>query len=477
MNETALQKSNSAPVAVMLALLFATLSVAAVSIHFFLQDEALWNYIGWAWVRHGVPPYTGAFENKTPGIFFVYALSNISGGGWLFARMLGAAALTCGGYLVWRLASVLESEAAGLWSLAFYALLILTDRTEFICIGYTESFMIFFTAAAFFVYAGAEADGAGLRLLSAGLLAGTAILFKQVAALSGFALLLWITCRTASGHKARRAALFLTGILAANAAAAALLMCCGTKFGDYMDGTFLSLLGLLHNAGSGARSSWHLWFGQGLRLWGLWLVFAVPVALFALSIPRRRENGIFILLWLAADFAGVNLSGDYYRHQFRQLVPALALICGMVIARAEDLRIKLTGRQHALAAMFLVVWACALTVRKLEAHGGADNAPGAEFAGLMAADMTAPGDYVYICESRSSQAQNYSGRLSPSRYFNTLFVFGSRERSRLLADLSARPPALVLVHGEAPTWLSGYLAINNYEPAFEKYDYDFYRKR
>ena len=39
-------------------------------------DEYLWSYIGRIWNRNGIPPYIGAVENKTPGIFIVYAVSD-----------------------------------------------------------------------------------------------------------------------------------------------------------------------------------------------------------------------------------------------------------------------------------------------------------------------------------------------------------------------------------------------------------------
>src|SRR5438046_1360445 len=53
-------------------------------------DEAVWHYIGFSWVKLGVPPYRGTVDNKGPGIFLLYALSSLLFGvNFLIPRIAG----------------------------------------------------------------------------------------------------------------------------------------------------------------------------------------------------------------------------------------------------------------------------------------------------------------------------------------------------------------------------------------------------
>ena len=37
------------------------------------NDEGIWNYIARVWCENRIPPYLGTIENKTPGIFELFA--------------------------------------------------------------------------------------------------------------------------------------------------------------------------------------------------------------------------------------------------------------------------------------------------------------------------------------------------------------------------------------------------------------------
>ena len=36
-------------------------------------DAGIWNYVARMWLYFDLPPYAGAVENKTPGIFYIFA--------------------------------------------------------------------------------------------------------------------------------------------------------------------------------------------------------------------------------------------------------------------------------------------------------------------------------------------------------------------------------------------------------------------
>src|SRR5215211_3647143 len=56
----------------------------------FTHEESMWHYIGRNWFRHGLTPYAGGVDNKSPLIFAVFGLSDILFGiNYWFPRILG----------------------------------------------------------------------------------------------------------------------------------------------------------------------------------------------------------------------------------------------------------------------------------------------------------------------------------------------------------------------------------------------------
>src|SRR5882724_6995205 len=67
--------------------------------------EAMWHYIGRNWFRHGLTPYSGGVDNKSPLIFAVYGLSDkLFGVNYWFPRLLGVLVQSVGMYYVYRIA-------------------------------------------------------------------------------------------------------------------------------------------------------------------------------------------------------------------------------------------------------------------------------------------------------------------------------------------------------------------------------------
>src|ERR1700732_3944787 len=63
----------------------------------FSFDEAMWHYIGRNWFRHGLVPYAGGVDNKSPLIFAIYGLSDrLFGVNYWFPRILGTIVQTVG---------------------------------------------------------------------------------------------------------------------------------------------------------------------------------------------------------------------------------------------------------------------------------------------------------------------------------------------------------------------------------------------
>ena len=64
-------------------------------------DEAIWHYIGRNWFRHGLIPYSGGVDNKSPLIFAIFGLSDhFFGVNYWFPRLLGTLCQSIGIYYV-----------------------------------------------------------------------------------------------------------------------------------------------------------------------------------------------------------------------------------------------------------------------------------------------------------------------------------------------------------------------------------------
>jgi hypothetical protein len=60
-----------------------------------------------------------------------------------------------------------------------------------------------------------------------------------------------------------------------------------------------------------------------------------PLAIAAAALAFRRRPPALAVVWLVAAFAGFNLGGSYWAHYYTQLVPPLALLAGIGVARIE----------------------------------------------------------------------------------------------------------------------------------------------
>jgi len=464
-----------------LVLFSLALAAYACFVHMPLIDEGVWLYIARAWTRHGLAPYTGALENKTPGIFFVFAFCDLFfARPLLAARLLGAAAVAASGVLVWKIADSVSGRNAALWTATVYAALLLTYPTGPKYIAHTEAFMTAFSVLAFYIYMrGRENGGGSGTALLAGFAMGAAVLFKQVALTTTVALAAWpFLCREKSrGRKTGEAFLVVAGVFAVNALSLLLLVKCGTRPADYFEGAWLSLVRLLHVPGAAAATP-SLRIEKAVRTWSDFVLFVLPVLVFFRRSDGwkiKREYLLLVTIWLVADFAGVNLSGEYFRHQFKQIAPSLALLTGAVVVNAEEIRKRFSSVEMEYAALLFAVVGLVLASKSLYVAYATETQPNlGMYAGELAREMTRPSDYVYICEDRASQAQLYTGRLSPTRYFNTIFVFGERQRGEIMADMDAKPPALILAHMETPPWLAGYMQSRGYAFLRRNFNYSFY---
>jgi len=323
-----------------------------------------------------------------------------------------------------------------------------------------------------------------------GIVIGVAILFRQ----TGIAIAAALTCASFFIEDRWRGAVFAgvvlwSGILVGHMLGLVPFLVFGGSLSQYFNAAWVSLLNL--HISYAKPLDLHSRFEGFVALIGFWIPFFSS----ALLLPVvRRELGVTkwfslsCLLWLLFDLLATLSSGEYYKHQFKQLIPAVALCSGLGIAGVirrilPQLKegIRILPAICLLPLMTLVnVWqfsSLKLSV-DFEKSGIIAN------SGLIANRMTDVGDYVYICEHRASATQYYCGRYSPTRHFNTMFIFGIPEQQEVLSALEKNPPRLIMVWNKwnsiskvnkPPDWIMhGYIIPKGYQQVYKNSDYIFW---
>jgi hypothetical protein len=431
-------------------------------------DEGIWYYVARAWVDHGVPPYQGPVENKTPGIFYLFTLAyQLFGTAYWVPRLLGLAAILATCAAVYALGRRLYGRTGALAAALACGFVMASGRVDGPEIAMTESFLVAFATLA--ILQVEIAVGATRRrwplMLAAGALWGVAIAFKQIAVVTGAVLVLWAWARTPAAQRSLRrwladSALIGAGALLATVASVVPLLLAGVSLEEYWRGAWLLLLehgSMAPSVGTRTSRAWRLVDFPMAEL-------ALGVALFA--ILRRRLSALgtprlLVLAWFAADLLGVLGSGYALRHQFKQVVPAVAVIVGGLFAVGA-----VVARERGVPARWIVPAALALVTlwlvpleparHLIRGESGAPTYTRQAEVGAWIRERTGPDDYVYGWVW-AGLVQLHSGRRSPTRYFNKHFVKTREAVLEVQRDLRRHPPRMIVVSGKAPCWLARYL--------------------
>jgi len=419
--------------------------------------------MGHIWVKHGVAPYTGSVDNKTPGIFMLFAFSNLLFGVniW-FPRLLGVLSMTLTSLVIYFIGKKIYNRLAGIFAMIIFGL---TMRWEFMDGPYAaqvESFMNLFTALAFLTIVISLNEKnlkkrSGLIFFS-GFLIGIAIQFKEIALLSAFALFLVNALRKSKlGYKSIFADSFIliAGTWAAIWFSLIPLFVYHVTFKDYWQGAWLILL----HGTSCTKSILTRMHGFSYAWKASIMIFFYPFIFIFISQRKRiMASSIFfggLVIWFIFDFLGVNASGYYTPHHFKQLMPSLALISGIsvsVLVTEIFKPIEIESKKITLSIMLiiLILWF---------PHGFL-------FKGLTNINMifeknpgvkelqpvvdyikthTDSRDYVYIYNEGTAPILLASDKLSSSKYFCFNHINTIRAKQNLGEELKDRPAKLILI--------------------------------
>ena len=381
-------------------------------------DEAIWQYIGRNWIRHGLVPYSGGVDNKSPLVFAVYGLSDkLFGVNYWFPRLLGICFQSIGLYYVYKIGRHVASARTGFLALTLYGFSILWHSTGGKFVSYTESYAVVFIIMAIYYIISAEQN---YSYFLSGILAGLGFMFRISAFFGLLAILTYLLLM-----KKNKIFIFLIGLLGSVFIIGTLLSLAGIRLHD------IFIFALSDNFGPGSVTdhslSWklnnffnHFFYSE--------LVLFSPGLIGYFFI--KKKNDIF-LLWFICEFIGILIPGIFSLQHVKSLLPSLSLMSAFSIAWLLEIY-SLPLRQT-----MIVVWICffpklvepIVSFKNLVGFPKKDtideksdwNIQEGDYTkkllGLWIKSNTVPDTRVFIA-GFAAIAQAYSERRSPSIYFN-----------------------------------------------------------
>ncbi len=297
------------------------------------RDEGEYAYAGQLWIQ-GIPPYQLACNMKLPGTYFAYALGmavfgqTITG---VHLTLLVANALTI--VFIFLLGRALAGNAVGVAACASYALMS-TSTTVLGLAAHATQFVVLFAVPGTLLIWRALQTGNKRTIFFSGLLYGLAFLMKQpglVFGLFGLAVLLWRE-KPANfrGEAAGRIIMYLAGL-----SLPFLLLCVYLSWaGVFTSFWFWTFSYARQYAMATSLSEGWSYLRNFLRdqfafYLGFWILAVAGLTLIWRAVDRKSLT--FVLGLLAFSFLGT-MPGLYFRqHYFVLVLPAFALLLGLVL--------------------------------------------------------------------------------------------------------------------------------------------------
>lgn len=330
---------------------FFLLRLPSLNEPYWYGDEGIYQVIGLA-LRNGRSLYTEIWDNKPPLLYLSYALFN--GDQFLvraFSLIFGLAAVIAFYFLATKL---FQRKAAVMISTFIFALLFGIPMFEG-NIANAENFMLFpVILAAYLIHS--TNSPRRKRILTAGLLLGTAFLFKIVAVfdmLSFAAFLKLSTLPALTSYVALRKSVTRSHIVKAVHLTAPLII--GFLIPFLLTSLFFLITGGLpeflqasffNNVGYVGYGNRYV-FPQGLLLGKLILLCLYSFVLWWKKDKLSKES-LFILLWLGFALFSAFFSQRPYSHYVLVLLPAFSLSVGLIFTLKKKMQLFL------VALLFLI---------------------------------------------------------------------------------------------------------------------------
>ena len=457
------------------------------------NDEGVWLYVGKMWMQEGMVPYVDTLEGKTPGIFYVYALASLFPGiGFLAGRLLAIGASVCAASVIFYGLQKYHSRAAGLVGTACFSLAFCWSSTG-VNPSTTDTYVVLFVIVSWLsaLKAWSVYERSGRVFLwpvLSGIAMGLATNFKQIAITSFMAFILVVLLYGALRRDWKRTfcalSAFCIGIVLAFSSVTLPLFVTGVSLREYWEGAWLILL--QPGAATEAAITHRLYVG--LVKWSsaemrLFLPFLLCLLWMFVRNPAKRFAAGALLIWIFLDFLGVNASGRYYSHQFKQILPSLCVMAGFVSGEFIEKSFPERARYRQALAALLVT----LTLVFFPAHAVINGISALVFQrsdrareiGYWVRDHSTEEDYVQLAGGAISAVLPFTGRKAPGRLFHHCVWDIPGARYEFLHDVELRPPRYVIFHSQpdwdAPSWLNEWIQ-DHYQPAYQQFGIHVYER-
>ncbi len=437
-------------------------------------DEGSYAAIACRMMTGGLP-YRDGVENKFPAIFYLYtAVFGLFGrydmrAVHAFAALaalgtaLGAGAIAAN--LARRRGADEDAARRARWLAAILYAVFSTTYEPKLLAANTELFAVLPASLAVLVYL--RARGRPAAFFATGVLAGGALLFKQVAGLLLVALAADRLIRGALRRELRRAvtdlALVGLGVVAVAGGVAVIFWRQGI-LGDalFWSWTYIFQHYLPAAAGSG---------GFVARLFKCFLPFALAMSplLFLGGRVRGRAGALVVWLWLAAMTGAALIGGRMYGHYFLLTVPPLSVLAG--VGGAEWLAAASTGQRRRLAAL-VATMACGFLAAAWLFRGATDSwltlNPDYRLASAYVRARTQPDDRLFVWGWFPALYVD-ADRCPASRFVYTHLLSGARSQAGVTSRGHLVPEAWPMLLGDLQRTRPTYIL----DTSPGRYDYPF----
>jgi len=491
----------------------------------FTRDQGIYAYVAWRWLG-GAPPYLGSFDHKGPLLYLVYmAALKTSGGAMWGPNLFDLLARTAAVLMAWLLGRRLSGPRAALYVAVLTALPLFGVYNSCWWNAQAETFMLPLIGLSAWLALDPRRRPAALA--AAGLVAAQVAALKPTGLLHGAFLLAWIAASPAAGGRRWRDALSYGEGLAAGLAGWLGYFAAVGAAGAMWE--VLVEFNAFHGAASLAISEHPV----RVFLGGADFVFtAIPLLFLPLFLRRpAAERRGFAVLFLLASFLQVALQLRFFLYHWLAVLPAAGLAAGIGLHRLHETLSARRRAAGAVAAALILLWLgygyvnlWRMVVHSYRTgdylHGRITLAQ--YYARFSEAGPSGKGDFNLLGSAAAADylrhhvpaggtvlvfgfepLVNYlAARPAPTRFEidypltftpRSAAAAGLRERWRrqFLAEIAARPPAMVVVvendqnalesessarQAEAFTEFRDWLQ-KNYQRADAIEDFTFYRRR
>lgn len=265
---------------------------------------------------------------RLPGIIFTYRfLDDLFPGQIAFFRMAAALLVVLATFGIYQLGKLLFGKKIGLFSALIFALF--SSQISRDSAANTEFFMMPLTVLAFLLFWLFQKSKKRFWLVLAGLLAGLAVFYKQVAVFEIALLILWLA---KSKPFLKQGFIFGIAFLTPILASLFFFLARG-ELADFWWQSFASSSQYGTNAWQGGEWLVRLWTTFNFLKNDLWFFWFLGLMGLIILFIRPQKERTFLLLWLIFSSLGAACSGWFFPHHFVQLIPVLSLLGGIFMSQ------------------------------------------------------------------------------------------------------------------------------------------------